>query len=207
MVGIDVVAQHRRHRPVLVLRYRWQRLFAQQRPAGRHAAVRRASRHLDAALRYCHQPACRPAQGVAQRRRGPGQQADLDRRPAPVSTRGLVLPLVRRGRHRAAAFAGGVAQPQRVGAVCTCTEQPHPDPTRPAGRARTPDQQCRPRGSGGYVRWAVVGGVSRQPSVSRRSLQHRTRNGFCCRCSGAMAGPRSCRPVSRFLTSPGRPLV
>lgn len=37
------------------------------------------------------------------------QQADLDRRPAPLPTRWLVLPLVRRRRHRAAAFASGAA--------------------------------------------------------------------------------------------------
>ena len=61
--------------------------------------------------------AVRPAQGADRRRRRSVDESDLDRRPAHLQARRLVLPQLRRRRHRAAAFAGDPAQPQGVGAV------------------------------------------------------------------------------------------
>jgi hypothetical protein len=46
----DLAQEHRRHRPVAVLRRRWKSIPAQQRTA-QGAALRRASRDLDAAVR------------------------------------------------------------------------------------------------------------------------------------------------------------
>ena len=91
----------RRHRSVVLLRRRRQGLRPQQRAARRPAALPGPSRHLDPAVRRGGGQAHRPAQGHRQWRRRYFEEADLDRRPAPVSHQGLVLPDVRRGRHRA----------------------------------------------------------------------------------------------------------
>jgi hypothetical protein len=86
--------------PAVLLRRGRQDLHPEQRPAGRDPALQRASRHLDAAVRPPGQQAHRPAQGDRERRRGSCEAAHLDRRAAPVPHQGLVLPHVRRRRHR-----------------------------------------------------------------------------------------------------------
>ena len=59
----------------------------------------------------------RPAQGARQRRRRSFEEADLDRRPAPLQARRLVLPHVRGRRHGPAAFRSGASRPLAVGPV------------------------------------------------------------------------------------------
>ena len=146
LVGSGLAARPRgRDRSVAVLRRGRQAWIVNNGAARGHAALRRPSRDLDPALRPAR--ACGrlgPRTMLRRRRRRPVDQSDLDRGAAHHQARRLVLPDLRRRRHRGRPFAGRAAQRPADRALSALSRQPDPDPARPAAGPPLPDHLGRP---------------------------------------------------------------
>ena len=108
--------------------------------------------------------ALRPAQILIDGGVDPVEQPDLDRRPAHVQARRLVLPDLRRRRHRDQALAGRAAQSQRPDGPYARTANPILTQRDLPATARFPDHQSAghadlvktPTAAGGRPSWPVA---------------------------------------------------
>jgi hypothetical protein len=112
------------------------------------AEIRRASRDLDAGIRFATAEVDRTASSAAERRRGYFQAADLDRGAACVQERTVVLPHVRGRRHEYQPFRSDPALEVGVGALRTLRKQPDSDAAGLVGGSRQSHHQRRSCRSG-----------------------------------------------------------
>ena len=129
----------------------------------------------------------RSAQGADRRRRGSVEEPDLDRRPAPLQARWLVLPDVRRRRHSVdhsqvilrSRAVWGPYQPYENNPILTQRDLA-PDRADPVINAGHADW---------WKAWTAAGGRSSWPAeATARCTSTPAAKPTCCPCSGRMAG-------------------
>ena len=167
----------RRHRSVAVLRRRRHGLRAQQRPAGRHAALRRSSRDLDPGVRPARAASCIGPRKVL-------IDGGVDPSKKPIWIEGPHI-YKRDGWYYLICAEGGTG-PQHSQVVLRSRSpwgpydalcgQSDPDAARPRAGSRESDHQRRPCRSGRSARRKLVGDLPRDSHLRRRALQHRPRD-------------------------------
>ena len=202
-----------RHRPVAVLRRRWEGLRRQQRSAGSASRCTKGTARSGCRSSTSHEEAGRAARGDRKRRRGSLEEADLDRGAAHrSSTAPSILSYGAEGGDGGRAF-------EVVFRASPCAGHTLPGPAESDSHATTsrsaiapiPDHVHRACATSSRRRTAIGGPCSRNASVRRQPLTTLAARRFLLpvrwgeRMADTLTGTTSCRMLLRGPRLPVQP--